>query len=75
MNAAEQLVEAFVAEGVEYVFGIPGDENLRATERRGGAPTVELPVDGEHIPHQVVAVVEILPDVIIDVVLFDELAL
>ena len=32
MNAADQLVEALVAEGVEYVFGIPGDENLQFTE-------------------------------------------
>lgn len=38
MNAAEQLVEAFVAEGIEYVFGIPGDENLHFMEalRRNG---------------------------------------
>lgn len=28
MNGAEQLTEALVAEGVKYVFGIPGDENL-----------------------------------------------
>ncbi len=32
MNAAEQLVEALVNEGVEYVFGIPGDENLHFME-------------------------------------------
>ncbi|MEE8528562.1 MAG: thiamine pyrophosphate-binding protein, partial [Gammaproteobacteria bacterium] len=32
MNAAEQLVEALVGEGVEYVFGIPGDENLHFME-------------------------------------------
>ncbi len=32
MNASEQLVEALVAEGVEYVFGIPGDENLHFME-------------------------------------------
>ncbi len=32
MNAAEQLVEALVAEGVKYVFGIPGDENLHFME-------------------------------------------
>ncbi len=32
MNAAEQLVDAFVAEGIEYVFGIPGDENLHFME-------------------------------------------
>ena len=28
MNAADQLVQALAAEGVEYIFGIPGDENL-----------------------------------------------
>ena len=32
MNAAEQLVEALATEGVEYVFGIPGDENLHFME-------------------------------------------
>jgi acetolactate synthase-1/2/3 large subunit len=32
MNAADQLVEALAAEGVEYVFGIPGDENLHFME-------------------------------------------
>ena len=32
MNAADQLVKALVAEGVEYVFGIPGDENLHFME-------------------------------------------
>ncbi len=32
MNAAEQLVEALVAEDVKYVFGIPGDENLHFME-------------------------------------------
>lgn len=32
MNAAEQLVQALATEGVEYVFGIPGDENLHFME-------------------------------------------
>lgn len=32
MNASEQLVTALVAEGVEYIFGIPGDENLHFME-------------------------------------------
>ena len=32
MNAAEQLVSALAAEGVEYIFGIPGDENLHFME-------------------------------------------
>ena len=32
MNAADQLVEALAAEGVKYVFGIPGDENLHFME-------------------------------------------
>lgn len=31
-NASEQIVEALAAEGVEYVFGIPGDENLHFME-------------------------------------------
>ncbi len=32
MNAAEQLVQILASEGVEYVFGIPGDENLHFME-------------------------------------------
>ena len=28
MNVARKLVDCLVAEGVEYVFGIPGEENL-----------------------------------------------
>lgn len=28
MNVAEMLVKCLVEEGVEYVFGIPGEENL-----------------------------------------------
>ncbi len=28
MNAADQLVSSLAAEGVEYIFGIPGEENL-----------------------------------------------
>ena len=31
-NTSEQIVEALAAEGVEYVFGIPGDENLHFME-------------------------------------------
>ena len=32
MNAADQLVKALATEGVEYIFGIPGDENLHFME-------------------------------------------
>ena len=32
MNAANQLVSALANEGVEYIFGIPGDENLHFME-------------------------------------------
>jgi len=32
VNAADQLVQALAAEGVEYIFGIPGDENLHFME-------------------------------------------
>ena len=32
MNAAELFVKALEEEGVEYVFGIPGDENLHFME-------------------------------------------
>ena len=32
MNAADLMVEALASEGVEYVFGIPGDENLHFME-------------------------------------------
>ena len=31
-NTSEQIVAALAAEGVEYVFGIPGDENLHFME-------------------------------------------
>ncbi|MDJ0864090.1 MAG: thiamine pyrophosphate-binding protein, partial [Gammaproteobacteria bacterium] len=31
-NTSEQLIAALAAEGVEYVFGIPGDENLHFME-------------------------------------------
>lgn len=31
-NTSEQLVAGLAAEGVEYVFGIPGDENLHFME-------------------------------------------
>ncbi|HEX9832067.1 MAG TPA: thiamine pyrophosphate-binding protein, partial [Mycobacterium sp.] len=31
-TTSEQIVQALVAEGVEYVFGIPGDENLHFME-------------------------------------------
>ncbi len=31
-NTSEQIVQALAAEGVEYVFGIPGDENLHFME-------------------------------------------
>jgi acetolactate synthase-1/2/3 large subunit len=31
-NTSEQIVAALAAEGVEYVFGIPGDENLHFLE-------------------------------------------
>jgi len=32
MNAANQMVSALANEGVEYIFGIPGDENLHFME-------------------------------------------
>lgn len=32
MNASDQLVQALAGEGVEYIFGIPGDENLHFME-------------------------------------------
>ncbi len=32
MKAAELLVNALEAEGVEYVFGLPGEENLEFLE-------------------------------------------
>ncbi len=31
-NTSEQIVAALAAEGIEYVFGIPGDENLHFME-------------------------------------------
>ncbi|RUP06633.1 MAG: acetolactate synthase large subunit [Mycobacterium sp.] len=43
-NTSEQLVAALAAEGVEYVFGIPGDENLHFMEalRKDGRITFVL---------------------------------
>ena len=38
MNVAEKLVECLVAEGVEYVFGIPGEENLEVIEALAASP-------------------------------------
>ena len=32
VNVARKLVECLIAEGVEYVFGIPGEENLEVIE-------------------------------------------
>jgi len=29
MNASELFIKALENEGVEYIFGIPGEENLR----------------------------------------------
>lgn len=34
MNAAELLVQTLEAEGVEYVFGLLGEENLANPARR-----------------------------------------
>ncbi len=44
MNAAELCVKALEAEGVEYIFGIPGDENLDFIEavRKSGTITFVL---------------------------------
>jgi len=38
MNVAEKLVECLVAEGVEYIFGIPGEENLEVIEAIAASP-------------------------------------
>ena len=38
MNVAEKLVECLAAEGVEYVFGIPGEENLEVIEALAASP-------------------------------------
>ncbi|MDO4483454.1 MAG: acetolactate synthase large subunit [Clostridia bacterium] len=38
MNVAEMLVESLLAEGVEYVFGIPGEENLELIEALAASP-------------------------------------
>ena len=37
-NAAELLVACLVNEGVEFVFGIPGEENIRTTMALAGSP-------------------------------------
>ena len=38
MNVARKLVDCLVAEGVEYVFGIPGEENLEVIEALASSP-------------------------------------
>ena len=38
MNVAEKLVECLVAEGVQVVFGIPGEENLEVIEALANSP-------------------------------------
>ena len=38
MNVAQKLVECLIAEGVEYVFGIPGEENLEVIEALASSP-------------------------------------
>ena len=38
MNVAQKLVECLVAEGVKYVFGIPGEENLEIIEALADSP-------------------------------------
>ena len=41
MNAAELLVSALEQEDVEYVFGLPGEENLRFLEALRDHPTIK----------------------------------
>ena len=38
MNVAQKLVECLVAENVQYVFGIPGEENLEIIEALADSP-------------------------------------
>jgi len=38
MNVAQKLVECLAAEGVEYIFGIPGEENLEVIEAIAESP-------------------------------------
>ena len=38
MNVAQKLVECLAAEGVEVVFGIPGEENLEIIEALAASP-------------------------------------
>ena len=42
MNASELLVKALQAEGVEVVFGLPGEENLHFIEALRDHPTIKL---------------------------------
>ncbi|MGX1931005.1 acetolactate synthase large subunit [Flagellimonas sp. 2504JD4-2] len=42
MNASEQIVAALANEGVEYVFGIPGDENLHFMEALRKEPDIKF---------------------------------
>ena len=38
MNVAQKLVECLAAEGVEYIFGVPGEENLEVIEAIAESP-------------------------------------
>ena len=42
MNAAQQLLVALEKEGVSYVFGLPGDENLPFVEAVANSNQVSL---------------------------------
>ena len=42
LNAAELLVRALEQEGVEYIFGLPGEENLLFLEALRDHPTIKL---------------------------------
>ena len=42
MNAAELLVKTLETEGVEYIFGLPGEENLHFIEALRDHPTLKL---------------------------------
>lgn len=45
IKASDLLVRALKNEGVEYVFGMPGEENLKGAFRAGDVHVVEVPVD------------------------------
>ena len=54
MNTAELLIRCLENEGVEYIFGLPGEENLQVLEalkmqvKKVDQSPVQVEYDGRH---------------------------